>query len=68
MESHPNAKFGDIDEMTFGIFKHICLIHRMTGNEVPDALLAALAIRYDAQFITADTGFERFKSLRLKLL
>ena len=68
LESHPNAKFGDIDGMTFGIFKHICLVHRMAGNEVPDALLAAVAIRYDAQFVTADSGFKRFKSLRLKLL
>lgn len=40
----------------------------MAGNEVPDALLAALAVRYDAQFVTADSGFKRFKSLRLKLL
>ncbi len=68
LENLPNALYAKMDEMTFGIFKHLSLLHRAKGNEVPDILLAALAIRYDAQLITADRGFSRFRELKLQLL
>lgn len=64
----PNARFAEVDEMTFGIFKHLSLVHTVKGNEVPDILLAALAIRYDAVLVTADRGFSRFRELQLQLI
>ncbi|MDA8410129.1 MAG: hypothetical protein M0001_07020 [Treponema sp.] len=56
------------DEMTHGIFKHLCLTEGASGNAVPDAFLAALAIRHDATFVTADAGMKRWKGLGLELL
>ncbi len=37
---------------------------KITGNDVPDAYLAALAIEWDYEFITTDQGFARFKLLK----
>lgn len=37
---------------------------RATGNLVPDALLAALAIEHGLTVMTADTDFERFDEVR----
>jgi toxin-antitoxin system PIN domain toxin len=68
IESHPSAVLADMDQMAFGIFKHLCLIEDAKGNEVPDAYLAALAIRQDAILVTADKGFRRYKGLELELL
>lgn len=68
LETHPAAVFTDLDPMAFGIFKHICLVAEATGNAIPDAYAAALAIRQDAVFVTADKGFERFKGLELEIL
>lgn len=68
LENLQNAIYAEMDQMTFGIFKHLSLIHRAKGNEVPDILLAALAIRYDAVLFTADRGFSRFRELKLQLI
>jgi uncharacterized protein len=68
LESHPAAVQTDMDPMAFGIFKHLCLVADVSGNAVPDAYLAALAIRHDATFVTADRGFERFKGLEIELV
>ena len=68
LANHPLAYFGDVDRISFGIFKHICLVNELAGNEVPDAVFAALAIRYDSVFVTADRGFSVYKGLRLKLI
>jgi uncharacterized protein len=68
LESHPSAVFSDMDPMAFGIFKHLCLVADATGSRVPDAYVAALAIRHDALFVTADRGFAAFKGLELELV
>ena len=57
-----------MDPMAFGIFKHLCLATGAAGNAIPDAYLAALAIRQDALFVTADGGFARFKGIELELV
>ncbi|MFP4508548.1 MAG: TA system VapC family ribonuclease toxin [Spirochaetota bacterium] len=67
-QDHPAIRFTDIDEMTYGIFRHLALTDGENGNAVPDAMLAALAIRYDAVFVTADTGFRRYQGLKLQVL
>jgi uncharacterized protein len=38
--------------------------YRLTGNLVPDAHLAALAIEHGAEVISADTDFARFSEVR----
>jgi predicted nucleic acid-binding protein len=58
----------DVDLMTFGIFKHLCLVSRASGNEIPDALLASITIRHDATFVTADRRFEHYDGLPLRIL
>ena len=68
LESHPASRFAEADEMTHGIFKHLCLVEGAAGNAVPDAFLAALAIRHDATLVTADAGMKRWKGVDVELL
>ena len=68
LESHPNARFVEADQMTYGIFKHLSLVKAVEGNRVPDALLAALAIRYDSLFLTTDRGFSEYPGLKLEIV
>jgi predicted nucleic acid-binding protein len=68
LESHPDALHADIDEMAFGIFKHLSRVADGQGNEIHDAFLAALAIRHDALMVTADRGFQRYKGLQVEVL
>jgi hypothetical protein len=46
------------------IFIDLCQRTGATGNRVPDAFLAALAIEHGADLVTADRGFGRFPGLR----
>lgn len=46
------------------IFAGLCRATGATGNQVPDAYLAALAIESGSEWITTDRGFGRFKGLR----
>ena len=51
------------------ILADLCRRGPITGNGVPDAYLAALAIEAGATWITADSGFARFEpELRWELL
>lgn len=68
LETHPAAVFAPSDAMAFGIFKHLCLVSAARGNGVPDAFLAALAIRYDAVLITADSGMRKWPGLSLEFI
>jgi predicted nucleic acid-binding protein len=66
LESRQDSVQAEIDPMTFGIFKHLCLITKANGNAVPDALLASIAIRHDATLVTTDRSFERFQGLECR--
>ena len=68
IEEQPAAVYADVDAMTFGVFKHLSQLCSCIGNDVPDALLAASAIRPDAELLTAGAGFGRFPGLRVKML
>jgi uncharacterized protein len=46
------------------IFIRLCREANATGNLVQDAWLAALAIEWGCEWITADRGFNRFNGLR----
>jgi uncharacterized protein len=66
LETHPAAVFAPADAMAFGIFKYLCLVSAARGNDVPDAFLAALAIRYDAALVTADSGMRKWPGLKVE--
>ena len=57
-----------MDPMGFGIFKHLSLVADAAGNDIPAVYLAALAIRQDATFVTADRAFARIKGLELRII
>jgi uncharacterized protein len=46
------------------IFADLCLATGATGNEIPDAYHAALAIESGSEWITTDRGFSRYEDLR----
>jgi uncharacterized protein len=48
----------------WSIFGELCRATDATGNEIPDAYLAALAIESGSEWITTDAGFSRFAGLR----
>lgn len=51
----------------WAIFSSLCRTVGATGNLVPDAYHAALAIDHDATWVTTDRGFARFPGLRWAL-
>ncbi len=48
----------------WSIFRTLVAEHRLRGNDVPDALLAAHALELGASLVTLDRGFGRFAGLR----
>lgn len=68
LESRASAVRVDVDAMAWGVFKHVCLVSRPVGNRVPDAFLAALAIRHDATLVTADRDFARFEGMSCRFV
>lgn len=51
-------------ERTAGVYGELVGGQPITGNLVPDAMLAALAIEHGLTVMTADTDFARFAELR----
>lgn len=47
------------------LFHQLVSEHRLRGNDVPDALLAAHALELGASLVTLDRGFARFAPLRI---
>jgi toxin-antitoxin system PIN domain toxin len=68
LEAHPAAVFAEFDAVTFGIFKHLCLVAGAQGNEVPDAFFAALALRYNATLVTAAAGMKKWQGVDVAVL
>ena len=50
-------------ELTAAVYGRLAAEVNITGNLVPDAMLAALAIEHGQELWTADTDFARFPSL-----
>lgn len=46
------------------VFREFVEDLRLTGNDVPDAYLAALAVDHGATLVSTDRGFRRFPGLR----
>jgi uncharacterized protein len=49
----------------WGIFCDLVRAQRLTGDDVPDAFLAAAALEMGATLVTSDRGFGRFPGLRV---
>jgi hypothetical protein len=60
----PHALAVQPGERHWSIFARLCRVTRATGNTVPDAYLAAIAIESGGELVTADRGFARFPGLR----
>ncbi len=61
--AYPQAVIVEPGRRHWGIFTSLCLDARATGNLVPDAYLAALAIETGSEFVTTDRDFARFPGL-----
>ena len=46
------------------IFRGMCTTLRLTGNRLPDAFHAALAIEHGCEWVTLDRGFSIYPGLR----
>lgn len=51
-------------EVTARVYASLCAQVQVTGNLVPDAQLAALAVEHGVEIASADTDFMRFPGLR----
>lgn len=59
----PNATVIEPGDRHWSIFERLCAETRATGNLVPDAWLAALAIESGCEWITMDRDYARFPDL-----
>lgn len=64
LREQPNAMILSPGPRHWGIFERLCREAGATGNLVPDAYLAALAIEHGAEVVTADRDFARFPGVR----
>ena len=60
----PNARVVSPGERHWEIFEDLCVRSAATGNLVPDAWFAALAIESGCEWITLDRDYARFPGLR----
>ncbi|MBU3750477.1 MAG: type II toxin-antitoxin system VapC family toxin [Mycobacterium sp.] len=51
-------------ETTARVYARLCEQVEVTGNLVPDAQLAAVAVEHGTELVSADTDFMRFPGLR----
>ena len=51
-------------ERTAAVLSRLVARHRLTGNLIPDAQLAALAVEHGLTVMSADTDFARFDEVR----
>lgn len=62
----PNAVCLAPGSMHWKIFVECLEQIKATGNGIPDAYHAALAMEWSCEWVTADKGFKRFKGLKLR--
>ena len=63
----PNATLIFPQDRHWSIFQNLCVTTKATGNLVPDAWLAALAIESGCEWVTTDGDFARFKELECRV-
>jgi hypothetical protein len=64
VRNQPSAVILSPGPLHFEMFMDMCLQGRLTGNLVPDAYLAALAMESGCELVTDDRGFARFPRLQ----
>ena len=64
LRNQPNAVSVGPGPRHWDIFTRLCRESGATGNLIPDAFLAALAIETGSEWVTTDRGFGRFGGLR----
>lgn len=62
--SFPNAWVPAAGQATMAVYGELARRHTVTGNLVPDALLAALAIEHGIAAASFDSDFARFPEVR----
>lgn len=62
----PNAVCVLPGSMHWKIFRECLEQINATGNDIPDAYHAALAMEWSCEWVTADKGFKRFKGLKVR--
>ena len=62
--SQPNATLVQPGDRHWALFQQVCLASGATGNLVPDAWNAALAIEWGCEWITTDRDYARFAGLK----
>ena len=65
LETSPVFRWHQPGQPCWGIFTTLVSDLRLSGNDIPDAYLAATALEAGATLVTSDRGFTRFRSLRL---
>jgi hypothetical protein len=68
LHDHPKATVIRPGRDHWRIFMELCALPGVTGNRVPDAYHGALAIESGCTWVTADSGFQRFPGLKLRML
>ena len=66
IRSLPNAVCLAPGAMHWTIFKECLEQINATGNDIPDAYHAALAMEWGCEWVTADKGFKHFKGLKVR--
>lgn len=64
LRTQPNCRIISPGNRHWEIFIHLCTQTQASGNLIPDAYLAALAIETDCEWISLDRDFARFPGLR----
>jgi toxin-antitoxin system PIN domain toxin len=64
LRDHPNAVPVQPGARHWDLFVRLCHDGKATGNLVPDAWFAALAIEAGCEWVTTDRDFARFPGLR----
>jgi toxin-antitoxin system PIN domain toxin len=65
MLAHPITMVPLVGQATFVMARDLVRDLGLTGNDVPDAVLAATALQLGATMVTADRGFRRFADLSI---
>ena len=63
--AHPRAFIPGSDNRDYVLARSLIREQGLTGDDIPDAMLAATALGLGATLVTADRGFRRFAGLSL---
>ncbi len=64
LRAHPNLSLLAPGSRHWNLFQRLCREGDATGNRIPDAYHAALAVETGCEWISADRGFARYPGLK----